>query len=216
MVPWGMNKSSFLSITEVHASDSWGGVVSMQDAPWSGQPPKKGEESFYKYCCPEELSRWRNLGDYSSQDWWWMPWRRDGERIGEREREERRAQGQDTDPVPPTPTTLPTICTCASLKNVVGEIEYGLYIFVSISNVLGMIMVWRRMSLFLGAHAKVFKDEVSCICNFQRERETERNGTEVSCQQPGPVCQMCEWPSREVTLRALPILPPRDWASADI
>lgn len=83
-----------------------------------------------------------------------------GENGGETEK--RRGQGQDMDPVPPATNTLPTICTRASLKNVVGKVvgkvEYGLYVFVSISNVLRMIMVWRRMSLFLEAHAEVFKD----------------------------------------------------------
>lgn len=55
-----------------------------------------------------------------------QPWRRVGERMGEREEEG--AKVRTVDPVLPDPTTLPATCTCPSLKNVVGEIKYGLHI----------------------------------------------------------------------------------------
>lgn len=66
----------------------------------------------------------RKLGDYPGQGrmstrW---PWGRDGEQMREREREEEGVKCRTADAV------LLTMCVCPSLKNIVGDIEYGLYI----------------------------------------------------------------------------------------
>lgn len=45
----------------------------------------------------------------------------------EAEREEEGVKVRRADPVLPDLTTLPTMCACPFLKNIVGEIEYELY-----------------------------------------------------------------------------------------
>lgn len=172
MVPWGMNKSSFLSITEVHGSHSWGGGhVSMQDTPWRGQPPKKRKESSYKYCwnkLPRGAEQVKEFGwlpkpELSAH---WMPWRKDGERMWEREREEegsRSGHGPYTsNPHHISYNMFLRFSKECCWRNWIWTIYFCINI-----KCLGHDNGMEENSLFLGAHAEVFKDEVSCICNFQ-------------------------------------------------